>query len=317
MYGGGCMNILHLKYAIEIEKTQSISKAADNLFMGQPNLSRAIKELEQSIGLTIFKRSTKGMIPTPKGQEFLNYAKNIINQIDEIELKYSPASKVRSVFNISVPRASYISHAFTNFVAKTSLTNPIEFNYKETNSVRTINNILQADYNLGIIRYQNAFESYFLKTLNERGLVAKELWEFEYMVLMSKEHPLAQKEKITHSDLREYLEIAHGDPYVPTLSLSDVIKAEMSDNNDKKIFVYERGSQFDLLSNVHSTYMWVSPIPQYLLTRHNLVQRICIDNSKTYKDVLIYKKDYNLSLLDNSFIKELKKVKQELTATND
>lgn len=311
------MNILHLKYALEIEKTQSISKAADNLFMGQPNLSRAIKELEQSIGITIFKRSTKGMIPTPKGQEFLKYAKNIISQIDEIELKYSPAGKIRNVFNISVPRASYISYAFSNFVSKISLSNPIEFNYKETNSMRTINNILQADYNLGIIRYQAAFEPYFMKTLSEKGLVSKELWEFEYMILMSKEHPLANKEKITFSDLSEYIELVHGDPYVPTLSLSDVIKAELSDYNDKKIFIYERGSQFDLLSNVHSTYMWVSVIPQEILAKHNLVQRVCNENSKVYKDVLIYKKDYSLSILDNHFIKELKKITQELSSSND
>lgn len=69
------MNLLHLKYAIEIEKTQSINKAAENLYMGQPNLSRAIKELERSMGVKIFQRTSKGMIPTPEGIEFLGYAK--------------------------------------------------------------------------------------------------------------------------------------------------------------------------------------------------------------------------------------------------
>ena len=70
------MNLLHLKYAVEIEKTGSITKAANNLFMGQPNLSKAIKELENEIGITIFRRTTKGVAPTEKGGEFLGYAKD-------------------------------------------------------------------------------------------------------------------------------------------------------------------------------------------------------------------------------------------------
>ena len=69
------MNIAHLKYAVEVEKTASITKAAENLFMGQPNLSRGIKELEETLGVKIFKRTSKGIVPTPQGEELLGYAK--------------------------------------------------------------------------------------------------------------------------------------------------------------------------------------------------------------------------------------------------
>ena len=69
------MNILHLRYACEIEKTKSISKAAENLFMSQPNLSRAVKDLESSLNIQIFERTSKGMKVTVKGEEFLYYAK--------------------------------------------------------------------------------------------------------------------------------------------------------------------------------------------------------------------------------------------------
>ena len=65
------MNIAHLKYAVEVEKTASITKAGENLFMGQPNLSRGIKELEETLGVKIFKRTSKGIVPTPQGEEFL------------------------------------------------------------------------------------------------------------------------------------------------------------------------------------------------------------------------------------------------------
>ncbi|MDE7194471.1 MAG: LysR family transcriptional regulator, partial [Oscillospiraceae bacterium] len=79
------MNILHLKYAVEVEKTRSISKAAENLYMGQPNLSRAIKELEESLGITVFKRTTKGISITPDGEEFLRRARRIVSQVEEME----------------------------------------------------------------------------------------------------------------------------------------------------------------------------------------------------------------------------------------
>ncbi len=75
------MNLLYLQYAVEIEKTGSINKAAENLYMGQPNLSRAIKELEASLGISIFARSSKGMVPTPQGEEFLHYAKKILGEV--------------------------------------------------------------------------------------------------------------------------------------------------------------------------------------------------------------------------------------------
>ena len=76
------MNTLHFKYAVEIEKTRSITQAAENLYMAQPNLSKAIKELENNLGITIFRRTSKGVIPTDQGLKFLEYAKQILIQID-------------------------------------------------------------------------------------------------------------------------------------------------------------------------------------------------------------------------------------------
>jgi molybdenum-dependent DNA-binding transcriptional regulator ModE len=82
------MNIIHLRYAVEIAKTKSISKAAENLYMGQPNLSRAIRELEEGLGIIIFNRTSKGISITPDGEEFLQYAKRILSQLDEMEELY-------------------------------------------------------------------------------------------------------------------------------------------------------------------------------------------------------------------------------------
>ena len=129
--------------------------------------------------------------------------------------------------------------------------------------------------------------------------------EFTYSLLMSSDHPLAQKDSITFDDLIDYVEVAHADPYVPSMPLSKVIKEELPDNIERRIFIFERGSQFELLSKNTQTFMWVSPVPKDLLERYHLVQRRCENIKRVYKDVLIYKNDYKLSELDKHFITEL------------
>ena len=304
------MNIIHLKYAVEVEKTRSISKAAENLFMGQPNLSRAIKELEESLGIIIFKRTSKGISITPQGEEFLQYAKKILHQIEEVENIYKNGKLEKQIFSISVPRATYISWAFTEFAKNIVPSKQAEIFYKETNSSRTINNILQADYKLGILRYQTTFQQHFDNLLHERGLVSELVTEFSYVAVMSKEHPLAEKKDIELLDFKDYIEIAHGDPYVPSLPMMEARKAELSEFVDKRIFVFERASQMDLLSNVHNTFMWMSPMPKRFLDGYDLVQKQCKENVKVYKDVLIYRKGYTLSELDKMFIRQLDKAKE-------
>lgn len=299
------MNILHLKYAVEVAKTGSINKAAQNLYIGQPNLSRAVKELEKELDITIFKRSAKGMVPTPEGEEFLNYAVSILKQIDSVEAIYKSGKTAKHRFSISVPRASYIAEAFAKFTKTVDKDSSYEFFYKETNAMRAVKNILQSDYTLGIIRYFQNYDRYFKDMLEEKGLSYELVTEFKYKLIMSKDHPLANKESISYKDLENYTEIAHGDPYVPSLPFSAVLKEESQDNPKNKIFVFERASQFELLSENTDTFMWVSPIPSELLSRYGLVQKSSNDNTRVYKDVLIYRNDYKLSDTDRAFITEL------------
>lgn len=304
------MNIQYLKYAVEVSKQKSISKAARNLFMGQPNLSRAIKELEEELGITIFERTSKGINPTPDGEEFLQYAKRILVQIDEVEEIYKVGKRKKSHFSVCVPRAGYIAYAFAELSKHIDTSYPAEIFYKETNSMRTINNVLKGDYNLGIIRYQTTFEKYFQSMFLEKNLVAETITEFSYVLTMSDKHPLAKKENIMPEDLSEYIEIAHADPYVPSLPVIDVKKAEMSEYVDKRIYVFERASQYMLLDKVPNTFMWISPIPDEMLDDHGLIEKKCDFSQKKYKDVLIYREGYKLTELDRMFIENVHKAKE-------
>lgn len=301
------MNIQYMKYAVEVERTGSISQAAQNLFMGQPNLSKAIKELESSLGITLFSRTSRGVAPTAQGEEFLSYAKRILEQIDEIEAMYRPGGNNEQVFRVSVPRSSYITSAFTSFVAALQKQNEIELTIRETNSLRTIRNVVEDNYNLGVIRFQTSNEKYFMDYLKKRNLKAEEILTFDYLVLMPSSHPLAIKSELTLDMLMPYIEIVHGDLAIPFLPE----KEEGASRAKKRIYVFERGSQFDLLSRISESYMWVSPMPKDLLRRNHLTLKTCRD-SVPHKDVLIYRDGYHMKNLDKLFLQKLEECKKTI-----
>ncbi len=306
------MNLLHMKYAVEIAETNSINKAADKLYVGQSALSRAIKELEASLGVTLFERSAKGMFLTADGEIFIRHAKNVLAQIDEIEDMFSGGTISKKHFSVSVPRASYIAEAFAEFSKVIDKDMQAEILYKETNSMRAVKNILQEDYKLGIIRYAENYDKYYKTMMDEKGLDYELITEFRHVLIMSSESPLAKKEKITYGDLVDLVEISNPDPYVPSLPLAEVRKEELSEISSRRIFVFERASQFELLSENPETYMWVSPVPQKTLERFGLAQRKCDENKRVYKDLLIHRKDYSHSELDNMFIEYVIKSKREI-----
>ncbi len=305
------MNFLHLKYAIMVAETGSISKAAEKLYVAQPNVSRAIKELESDLNITIFERNSKGMIVTPEGEQLIHYAKRILRQIDDME-KIFKYQKKKNVFSISVPRASYISDAFVEFSKCLNNIDNAEVYYKETNTYRVINNVINEEYNLGILRYYINHDRYFKDIIEKKELKCELINQFKYVLIFNKNSALAENKEIHYSDLKDFIEIAHGDPYVPSLSTNELVKTELSEEVSRRIFVFERASQFELLANNEETFMWVSPVSKRLLDRYGLVQKECIDNTKEYKDLLIYRSNYKLSKLDQEFITKLCESKRNI-----
>ena len=307
------MNTLLLKYALEVAKSGSITHAAEALYMAQPNLSKAIKELEEILGYEVFARSSKGMFPTTQGKEFLVYAKSVLKQLDKIMEIGDEGAKDVQTFDVSIPRGSYIAQGFTKFAITLDQERGIDLSLQETNSVQTISNVAQGTFHLGIIRYQVVHENYFRDYLKNKNLVSEDIWEFKLGVIMSKNDPLAKEATIQYKQLNNYTEIIHGDNSVPYL-MKDA--SENKDKNiKKKISVYERYNQFDLLERMQTSYMWASPIPDNILERHGLVQRGCKEVNHVYKDVLIYEKGYHLKELDKEFIaiicEEQRKVAQK------
>lgn len=308
------MNILHMKYVVSIAENGSINKAAEELHVAQPNLSRVIKEMESNLGIIFFRRTSKGMLLTPDGERFIGQAKKILEQVDEMESMYTSSKPAKQMFSLSAPRASYIADAFVNF-SRTLSEDDAEIFYHETNALQAIKNIQEVGYHLGIIRYAANYDKYYKEMLEEKNLEYDLIADFKFILVMREDSALAKKDVIHFDDLRPFIQITHADPYVPSLPLS-VVKSEELPSIPRRIFVFERGSQLDLLSENPNTFMWVSPLPERLLRLLHLVQRACVDNHRSYRDMLIYKKDYKLTELDKRFITELCQTKRRFLKTS-
>ncbi len=306
------MDIQHLKYAIEIERSRSISKAAEKLFVSQPFLSKAVKELEKDVGIDIFNRTSRGVVPTKKGEAFLARAREIVESVEELEKGFREERGQSLRFEISVPIACYISQAFVDFVRELPAGDELRVDYRETNTMSTIRHVVERDCNIGIIRYQTNFEDYYLRHLESKDLVVKPIWRFEYHLVMSRESPLAGLENISTEDLKNYIEISHGDPTVPALSASMLTELRSRDGSRREIVVYERQSQFELLCQMPNTYMLASPTPKSVFDTYPLVQRDCFFPDNEYKDVLIYRKGYRLTAEDRLFIEKVNETVEAL-----
>lgn len=283
------MNLIHLKYILAIEKYGSISMAARQLYVAQPNLSRAIREVESEYGIKIFERTSKGVTITPEGYRFIEKIKQIQESIDSLKDDFVKERKNEISIKLSVPRASYITDIFARYIATLEDKPSIYIHYNETNSIETIQNLSQHDYDLGIIRYAKKYEKIYKSQMKLRGIEYEKLKEFEYLILISSENPLAEKEEIYESDLEGQIELVHGDNVLPNGNYID-IDDDMDErfHSHKRIYIYERGSQFDILRNVKNAFMWTSVIPGDILKRNGMVQRKCQGIHYAMRDYLIY-----------------------------
>lgn len=308
------MDLTHIKYAVEVERTKSITRAAENLFMGQPNLSRSIRELEKSLGIKIFKRTSKGVIPTEQGEEFLKHARSILSHVEKIESlnEKSPHSKL--FFNISAPEAFYIDQALASMLSGLLSSKNICINYTTADNLHVMDNIGQNGHSLGIIRLNTTQEKYFTRLLKEKGLIAERIMEFQYIVLMSDSHPLSNKQSITCKDLSGCFEISGSDQHTGSMHVQEA-KNELPSQDEKQILTAGHVNRLYLLSAVPSAYMWAPPVPAGALERFSLVQRSCGDFKIRYSDYLIYRKNYKFNDLDNKFVSELQKIKNEISGS--
>lgn len=298
------MNTQYFHYALEVAKTGSITQAASNLFMSQPTLSKAIKDMEETIGFPVFKRTSKGVVPTHRGLEFLAHARKIAAQVQKMEQALQLEDSTHQLFSLAIPRISYIAQAVSAYVSTFDGGTDMEIDIMENNSMHIIDAVADGHFVLGIIRCHEEDREYFLKNLAEKDLQYQSVWRSDYVALMREDHPLMQQQTLKAEDFLPYVEIVSGDETVPYVRTSAAKTVSGNLQNRKRVLVYDRATQFDLLRANPLAYMWSSPLPEATLKRNGLTQQACADSGK-FEDFLIYRSGYHFSRLDHAFVDQL------------
>lgn len=196
------MTLQQLKYALMIADCGSMNEAAKQLFLSQPSLSETIKELENEIGLDIFLRSNRGIVITPEGEEFLSYAKQVIDQYELLQSKYIEKN-IKKKFSVSTQHYTFAVKAFVETVKQIGMEH-YEFAVHETTTASVIENVKNFKSEIGVL-YQNDFNEKVLnKMFKENGLEFVELFSCDTFVYIWKGHPLAKQKVISMEELDEY-----------------------------------------------------------------------------------------------------------------
>lgn len=310
------MNIVYLKYAVTVAKAGSLTKAAEELFVAQPNLSRAVKELEKDLGITIFDRNSKGIRLTPDGEKLISEGKKILKDIAEMEEYFRALGQNKAVFSLSAPHSEYVANAFGEFSRSIKFLPACDAYFREDNAEGTIRSVLSGESRLGVVRYDSDNAADFIKLVESKNLVCEKIGEFDYVLTVSSFSPLATAEKVELSDLAEYIELVSDDPFSPSM-LAVNKKAASKQCSAHRIFASDKGGRLVILSANPHTFTWSTPLGEQTARRFGLVQRACSDCVRSYTDVLVYEKNYALTDTDKQFIAQLKRATQKFMRATD
>ena len=197
------MTLTQLKYVITIADTGSMNEAAKLLFISQPSLSLALKELENEIGTELFKRSNRGVVLTPEGQEFLGYARQVTEQYKLMESRYIEKKNVKKKFGVSTQHYSFAVKAFVDMVQKFDVSE-YEFAIRETKTADVISDVSTMKSEVGVLYLSDFNRKALLKLLHSANLEFHHLIDCQAYVYLWKNHPLANEKSISYSQLAKY-----------------------------------------------------------------------------------------------------------------
>jgi len=197
------MTLVQLKYVIAVANSNSVNEAARGLFISQPSLSAAIKDLEKEIGIELFRRTSKGMFLTPDGEEFIGYARQVLEQYQLVEAKYLNKEKTKKKFSVSLQHYTFAVNAFVELVKQFGM-DEYEFAIHETKTHDIIEDVKNFRSEIGILYINDFNQRVLTKLFHENDLEFHELLKCSIYVYMWKGHPLAGQEEISLEELIEY-----------------------------------------------------------------------------------------------------------------
>lgn len=297
------ITLQQLKYIVKTVECGSISEAAKQLFISQPSLSNAVKELETELGIEIFNRSAKGISLSVDGAEFMSYARQVTEQAELLEQRYKDKKPSRQLCSISTQHYAFAVNAFVNLI-RSSNAEEYEFTLRETRTHDIIEDVKNMRSEIGILYINDFNEKVITKLLYENHLAFNSLFKAEPHVFVSAFNPLALKASVRMEDLEEYPCLSFEQGEFNSFYFSEEILSTVY--HKKSIHVSDRATLFNLLIGLNG-YTICSGILSSDLNGNDIVS-VPLDSDERMLVGWIVNKKAILSKAAQSYVDELKMV---------
>lgn len=263
------MTLRQLQYVLTVATKGSISEAAKTLFVSQPSLTSAVRDLEDEIGITLFNRTNRGTVVTSEGEEFLAYARQVVDQVDLLEQKYSGKKRGRQDFCVSAQHYSFVVEAFVD-VLRDYGGDEYDFRIRETQTYEIIEDVAKLRSQVGVLYFNRENEKVLRKTLQTHELLFTRLFVAKPHVFIGSKNPLANKEVITLRDLAPFPRLSYEQGEHNSFYFAEEIQSTLE--RKKSILVRDRATLFNLIIGLNG-YTICSGVISKALNNPDIVSR--------------------------------------------
>ena len=300
------MRIQQLKYIIKIVETGSMNEASKHLFVTQPSLSNAVRELEEEMNIKIFTRSTRGITLTSDGAEFLSYARQIVEQTELLEERYKYNREKKELFAVSAQHYAFVVESFARILHESDMRN-YELILRETRTHEVVGDVRDFRSEIGVLYLNDFNRDVLTKLIADSNLEFTSLFKTAPHVFVSKRHPLAEKKSVTLEEMAEYPYLSYEQGERNSFFFSEEILSTA--RHDKSIVVSDRATLFNLLIGLDG-YTISTGVLNSDLNGDDIVS-VLLDIDETIEIGYIIHKKGLLSDLGQRFLTEVKeKVKK-------
>ncbi|EHJ51874.1 LysR family transcriptional regulator [Streptococcus macacae] len=291
------MRIQQLHYIIKIVETGSMNEAAKQLFITQPSLSNAVRDLEREMGIEIFIRNPKGITLTKDGVEFLSYARQVVEQTALLEERYKSQGNTRELFSVSAQHYAFVVNAFVSLLKETDMTR-YELFLRETRTWEIIDDVKNFRSEIGVLFLNSYNRDVLTKMFDDNHLTYTNLFKAHPHIFVSKSNPLANRKSVSVSDLEDFPYLSYEQGIHNSFYFSEEIMSQIA--HKKSIVVSDRATLFNLMIGLDG-YTIATGILNSNLNGDNIVS-IPLDVNDEIDIIYIKHEKANLSKMGEKFI---------------
>lgn len=298
------MTLQQLKYVAAVADTRNITEAAKRVFISQPSLTAAIHELENEINIVIFNRSNKGVTITNEGDEFLSYARQVLEQAALLEERYKGNAGGNTIFSVSCQHYSFAVNAFVDVIRKFG-GDSYDFTLRETQTNEIIDDVAKMKSEIGVLYLCGKNEKVVNNLLRKNNLVFDPLFTTPLHVFMSAKNPLALKERISLSDLAPYPYLTYEQGDFNSFYFAEEPLTAIDFDCPKNIKVRDRATLFNLLIGLNG-YTICSGVISHKLNGRSIIAKP-LDVSDQMTIGIVTRRGVSLSRYAKTYVAAIRK----------